>query len=178
MIISAAPARHKGDRRGPTSGTGRRIWAAQRRPIARSSADRFCVPRRRRPRSRRSRIRLGLGLGHALAGEAGRLAGKLMRLSVPDVEAHGWLRRWAALPAHSFLPDRPSAQPTGRRGRTCSEFGRNGTTRAVGEMRHMAHFCVAVWRKATLKRRQCDAVLAQNSGRIAMTTKKPARAGT
>jgi hypothetical protein len=37
-------------------------------------------------------------------------------------------------------------------------------------------FAALFWPKATLKRRQCDTVLAQNAGPFAMMPKKPAGA--
>ena len=40
-------------------------------------------------------------------------------------------------------------------------------------MRHMAHLCVTFWPEKTLESAQCDTVLAQNGGRIAVRAKKP-----
>ena len=58
---------------------------------------------------------------------------------------------------------------------TCLEFGRNGRR---GPSRKCATWRISAsrfWRKATLKRRQCDTVLAQSDGRIAVTAKKHER---
>jgi hypothetical protein len=44
-------------------------------------------------------------------------------------------------------------------------------------MLQVAHFCVTFWPKKALESPQCDTVLAQNGGRIALMAKKPAGAG-
>jgi hypothetical protein len=43
-------------------------------------------------------------------------------------------------------------------------------------MRHMSRSCVSFWPKKALESAQCDTVLAQNGGRIAMMAKKSAGA--
>ena len=48
---------------------------------------------------------------------------------------------------------------------------------AKSSMRHMAHFCVILWPEKALESPQCDTVLAQNEGRIAVMAKKPVIAG-